>query len=170
MFHLNWGLHSFGSTWRNSARYTDSDNFKGVHFQILYTHTHTHTHKWLFVIPRTVACQALLSVEFSRQEYWSELPFPSPGDLPNPRTEPGSPALQVDSLSSEPPGKPLYVYMVFSFPFLYLSASLKMHLYQAASPFLSSTITLLLYRRGLIQPKPYVLLDVEASGTPSRGN
>ena len=45
-------------------------------------------------------------MEFSRQEYWSESPFPSPGDLPDPGIEPGSPALQADSLSSEPPGKP----------------------------------------------------------------
>ena len=44
-------------------------------------------------------------MEFSRQEYWSGLPFPSPGDLPNPEIEPGSPALQADALSSEPPGK-----------------------------------------------------------------
>ena len=43
---------------------------------------------------------------FSRQEYWSELPFPSPGDLPNPGIEPGSPALQTDTLPSEPLGKP----------------------------------------------------------------
>jgi len=42
----------------------------------------------------------------SRQEYWSGLPFPSPGDLPNPRIEPRSPALQADSFLSEPPGKP----------------------------------------------------------------
>ena len=47
--------------------------------------------------PWTVACQALLPVGFSRQEYWSGLPFPSPGNLPNPGTEPGSPALQADS-------------------------------------------------------------------------
>ena len=45
-------------------------------------------------------------MEFSRQEYWSWLPFPSPGDLPNPGNEPGSPALQADSLPSEPPGQP----------------------------------------------------------------
>ena len=42
---------------------------------------------------------------FSRQEYWSGLPFPSPGDLPDPGIEPGSPALQADALPSEPPGK-----------------------------------------------------------------
>ena len=51
--------------------------------------------------------QAPLSMGFSRQEYWSGLPFPSPGDLPNPGIEPRSPALQADSLQSEPPGKPL---------------------------------------------------------------
>ena len=56
----------------------------------------------LFVTPWTVTRQALLSMGFSRQEYWSGLPFPSPGDLPNPGMEPGSPALQADALSSEP--------------------------------------------------------------------
>ena len=50
-----------------------------------------------------VAHQAPLSMEFSRQEYWSGLPFPTPGDLPDPGIEPGSPALQADSLLSEPP-------------------------------------------------------------------
>ena len=53
------------------------------------------------VTPWTVACQALLSMEFSRQEYWSGLPFPSPGNLPNPEIEPGSPALQADSSLTE---------------------------------------------------------------------
>ena len=62
-----------------------------------------------FATPWTVAHQALLSMEFSRQEYWSGMPFPSPGDLPNPGIEPGSPALQADALPSEPPGKPIYV-------------------------------------------------------------
>ena len=61
----------------------------------------------LFVTPWTVAYQAPQSVEFSRQEYWSGLPFPSPGDLPNPGTEPRSPTLQADTLPSEPPGKPI---------------------------------------------------------------
>ena len=58
----------------------------------------------LFATPWTVARQAPLSMGFSRQEYWSGLPFPSPGDLPNPGIKPGSPALQADALSSEPPG------------------------------------------------------------------
>jgi len=61
----------------------------------------------LFVTLWTVVYQAPLSMAFSRQEYWSELPFPSPGDLPNPGIKPRSPALQADSLPSEPPGKPL---------------------------------------------------------------
>ena len=55
--------------------------------------------------PRTVACQAPLFMGFSRQEYWNELPFPSPGDLPNPRIEPRSPALQADSSPTELQGK-----------------------------------------------------------------
>ena len=57
----------------------------------------------------TIALQAPLSMEFSRQEYWSGLPFPSPGDLPNSGIESGSPELQADSLLSEPPGKDLSV-------------------------------------------------------------
>ena len=56
--------------------------------------------------PWTVAHQAPLSMEFSRQEYWSGQSFPFPGDLPDPGFEPRSPALQADSLPSEPPGKP----------------------------------------------------------------
>ena len=62
----------------------------------------------LFATPWTVACQAPLSMEFSRQEYWSGLPFPSPGDLPDPRIEPVSfafPALAGGFFTTEPPGK-----------------------------------------------------------------
>ena len=58
-----------------------------------------------FCDPWTVGCQAPLSMEFSRQEYWSGLSFPSPGDLPNPGIEPRSPSLQVNSLPCEAPGK-----------------------------------------------------------------
>ena len=58
----------------------------------------------LFATPWTVAYQAPLSVEFSRQEYWSGLPFPPSRDLPDPGTEPKSPALQADTSPSEPPG------------------------------------------------------------------
>ena len=59
----------------------------------------------LFATPWTITYQAPPSIEFSRQEYWSGWPFPSPADLPNPGIEPGSPALQADALPSEPPGK-----------------------------------------------------------------
>ena len=55
--------------------------------------------------PWTIAYQAPWSMEFSRQEYWSGFPFPSPGDLPNPGIEPRAQALQTDALPSEPPGK-----------------------------------------------------------------
>ena len=61
----------------------------------------------LSATPWTVARQALLSMGFSRSEYWSGLPFPSPGDLPNPGIESRSPTLQVDSLPAVPEGKPL---------------------------------------------------------------
>ena len=64
------------------------------------------SHIPLFGTPWTVTCQAPLSMEFTRQEYWNGLPFPSPGDLLDPGIEPRSPALQVDALPSEPPGKP----------------------------------------------------------------
>ena len=61
----------------------------------------------LFATPWAVAYQGPPSMGFSRQEYWSGLSFPSPGDLPDPGMEPRSPALQTDTLLSEPLGKPL---------------------------------------------------------------
>ena len=67
---------------------------------------------WLFVTPWTIAYQAPPSIRFSRQEYWSGLPFPSPGDLPDPGIEPQSPAFQADALTSEPPGKPPNIHSV----------------------------------------------------------
>ena len=60
----------------------------------------------LFATPWTEAYQAPLSMGFSRQEYQSGLPVPSPGDLPDPGIKAGSPTLQADALPSEPPGKP----------------------------------------------------------------
>ena len=65
----------------------------------------------LFVTPWTVAYQAPPAIGFSRQEFWSGLPLPSPGDLPNPGIKPRSSALQANSLQSEPPGKPFTVYI-----------------------------------------------------------
>ena len=70
----------------------------------------------LFATPWTVAHQAPLWLEFSRQEYWSRLLFPSPWDLPNPGIEPGSPALQVDSLTSEPPGSLIRCLVTYKMP------------------------------------------------------
>ena len=68
----------------------------------------------LFATPWTVACQAQLSMGFSKQEYWSGLPFPSPGDLPDSGIKLGSPALKTDSLSSEPAGKTI-AFLVLEF-------------------------------------------------------
>ena len=62
----------------------------------------------LFATPWTVAYHSPQSLELSRQEYWSGLPFPSPGDLPHPGIEPEFPALQADSLMTEVPGMPIY--------------------------------------------------------------
>ena len=64
------------------------------------------SHVRLFATPWTIAYQAPPSMELSRQEYRSRLPFPSPEDLPDPGIEPRSPALQADALLSETPGKP----------------------------------------------------------------
>ena len=64
------------------------------------------SHVRLFATPWIVANQVPPSMEFSRQEYWSGLPFPSPGDLPDPGIKPRSPALWADALPSEPLGKP----------------------------------------------------------------
>ena len=77
-----------------------SDNFLSNGGDVVAKSCPTLTTPWM------VACQASLSVGFSRQEYWSGLPFPSPGDLPNPGIEPRSPTLQADALTSEPPENP----------------------------------------------------------------
>ena len=67
------------------------------------------------VTPWTVAHQASLSIGLSKQQYWNALPFLSPGDLPEPRIETGSPVLQADSLPTEPPGKPkIIIYYMLS--------------------------------------------------------
>ena len=67
-------------------------------------------HVQLLEIPWTIAHQAPLSMGLSQQEYWSGLTFPSPGDLPNPGIKPASPALQADSFTAEPSGKPSECY------------------------------------------------------------
>ena len=73
----------------------------------------------LFATPRTVAHQASPSMGFSRQEYWSGLPFPSPGDLPDPGIKPRSPTLEADTLTSEPPGKPIINMRHISYIYIY---------------------------------------------------
>ena len=82
---LEWVAISFSSAWKWK--------WKWSHVQLLAT-------------PWTAAHQAAPSIGFSRQEYWGGLPFPSPGDLPDPEIKPGSPELQADALPSEPPEKP----------------------------------------------------------------
>ena len=77
----------------------------------------------LFATPWTVAHQVPPSMGFSRQEYWSGLPFPSPGDLPDPEIEPRSPALQGGALTSEPPGKPTVMYNVHQNLMFFLNSS-----------------------------------------------
>ena len=67
------------------------------------------SHIQLFVTPWTVACQGPLSMEFFRQEYWSSLPFPPPGDFPNPGIKPRSPALAGRFSTTVPPGKPILI-------------------------------------------------------------
>ena len=84
-YFLQWSKHNNFHLWQN-LRWGEVKLFSCVQ---------------LFVTPWTVACQAPLSLGFSRQEYWSGLPFPSPGDLPNPRIEPRSPASEADALTSE---------------------------------------------------------------------
>ena len=97
------------------------------------------SHVRLFVAPWTVAHQAPPSMEFSRQEYWSVLPFPSPGDLPDSGMEPRSPALQADTLPSEPPGKPLYFYKDYLF-FCAFPLSKQLHFWR--SPYFSWALVL----------------------------
>ena len=74
-------------------------------FQIPCVYASSLSGVWFFVTPWTVALQASLSMGFSRQEYWSGLPWPTSGDLPNPGIESTSPSLWKDSLPSETPGK-----------------------------------------------------------------
>ena len=75
-----------------------------VHCSVIYSSLLSRVQ--LFATPWTAVHQAPLSMRFSRQGYWSGLPFPSPGDLPNPGIKPGFPALQADSLLTELQGKP----------------------------------------------------------------
>ena len=90
-------MHKFKPIYQNVICNTHSKQVKSL------------SHVRLFVTLWTVAYQASPSMGFSRQEYWSGLPFPSPGDLPDPAIKPGSPALEADTLTTEPPGKPIHI-------------------------------------------------------------
>ena len=92
------------TTHRRSEDWKKAPLFLGSAFLLQLVKSLSHVQ--LSATPWTVARQALLSMGFSRREYWSGLPFPSPGDLPDPGVKPRSPTLQADSLPSEPPGKP----------------------------------------------------------------
>ena len=114
-----------------NRRYTfqarEINRHKNVHFLVFFYHNIYTCVKvlvlslvHLFATQWTVACQAPLSMEFSRQEYWRGLPFPSPGYLPHPGIEPQSPALLADSSLSEPPGNPFYIWYGLISLILYL--------------------------------------------------
>ena len=103
------GSHRVGQDWSNLAAAAAADGKEsacnaGDPGSIPGSESHG-LHVRLFVTPCTAALQAPPSMGFSRQGYWSGLPFPSPEDLPDPGIEPRSPALQAEALPSEPPGK-----------------------------------------------------------------
>ena len=94
-------VHSWGSRKSHALVKVQAKLLSQRHWKIWWL-------RWdCLFLPWTVAHQAPLSMGFSRQGYWSGLPFPPLGDVPDPGVEPRPPALQVDSLPSEPPGKPL---------------------------------------------------------------
>ena len=108
------------------------------------------SHVWFFATPWTVACQAPLSMEFSRQEYWSGLPSHSPRDLPDPGIESTSPILQADSLSSEPLGKPsIYLFSLSCNPGRESESLLQLDINTIFSVFLSSDLNQSLWNAGL---------------------
>ena len=96
-FRLDEGIAELFETFRISRMHLNLDSETPQIVCVLSCFSHVQ----LFATLWTVARQAPLSMGFSRQEYWSRLPFASPGDLPNPGIEPGSPALQTDALPSE---------------------------------------------------------------------
>ena len=83
----------------------------------------------LFMTPWTVARQAPLSMGFPRQGYWSRSPFPPPGDLPNPGTEPTFPALAGRFFTTESPGKPVYIYHMYVEAHVYICINMHMYTY-----------------------------------------
>ena len=118
-------------------------------------------HVQLFVTLWTVTRQAPLSMRFFRQEYWSGLPFPSPGDLPDPGIEPMSPALQADSLLSEQPGKPWWIVAVVQLlsPFR-LFVTLQTAACQACLSFTISWSLLKFMSIELMMPSNYLIYNI----------
>ena len=104
--------------WEYSGRANRYTLDKLMNYKITFTQSlcllRGFNHVQLFGTPWTEACQAPLSMGFSRQEYGSRLPCSPPGALPHPGMELGSPALQADSLPSEPPGKPLSLWGIIT--------------------------------------------------------
>ena len=94
-------LNRISALWRDSR-----ERLCSLHHMCVACVCQSFSHMQLLVTPQTVACQAPLSMGFSRQEHWSGLQCPSPEDLPNPGIERGFPTLQADSLPSEPPQDP----------------------------------------------------------------
>ena len=109
------------ATHSSTLAWLQSMGSKNFTIQPLYSEVKLLSRVQLFVTPWTVAYQGPPSTGFSRQEYWSGLPFPSPGHLPDPGIKPRSPTFQADTLTSEPPGNlctVLSVYLILSNPFL----------------------------------------------------
>ena len=103
-------IFKWHSNWPPVSQKRNNLEFLCFLWQHIYLHDgcvlSSYSHVPLFANQWTVAHQAPLFMEFSRQEHWNESPCPSPRDPPNPETEPRPPALQADSLPSVPPGKP----------------------------------------------------------------
>ena len=91
-------------TYQKHISYLNKLEVKGYKYVYMYVSRSVMSNS---MTPWTAAHQAPLSIGLSRQEYWSGLPFPSPGELPDPGIELGFPAWQADSLPSAPPGKPM---------------------------------------------------------------
>ena len=111
--HKEWDKWKF---WLKYIHFNENYEYISILYWSLVSEVKLLSHVRLFAIPWTVAYQSPPPMEFSRQEYWSGLPFPTPGDLPDPEMEPRSPTLQADALSPELPGKQFsstfYGYMV----------------------------------------------------------
>ena len=137
-FHMNFRMNLFIHTKRQLRFWKELCWIYRSIWRLLLVHlseVKSLSHIRLFATPWTVAHQAPLSMGFSRQEYWSGLPFPSPGDLPNPGIEPRSPTLQADSLPSEPPGKPLMILYL-----LIQEQRLSCHLFRPSLIFLNNAL------------------------------